>query len=149
MPKQQFACILTISGLNRRKNQFVLFDGLVPATVRGDRNKPWLACPGKEIPVGAGPFKATLEGTNHTRSYPLVRWLTEWFPVVSSIDSLIASGNELVQVYDQHISCLDRNGWLGDIGCEAVYYRNVGFALGRLAVNVGSDVLGAALEPGA
>jgi hypothetical protein len=107
-------------------------------------HEPGLLMPGyrMSIPVGAGVFKAQLEGTNHNRSYPLVRWLTEWFPGVSSADSLIGSANELIQVYDQHVGCLDRNGWLGDIGCEALYMRNIAFAFGRLAVNFSKDAIG-------
>lgn len=98
-----------------------------------------------QVPVGPTDFTATLEGTNHTRSYPLVRWLTEWVPGISSVDTVIGAANEFIQVFDEHSACLSRNGWLGDIGCEALYLRNVGFALGRLTVNATSDVLGAVL----
>jgi hypothetical protein len=106
---------------------------------------PGVLMPGYKarIPVGAGRFRARLEGTNFHRSYPLVRWLVETVPGISSYNSVLEASNELLELFDQHGACLARSGWAGDVACEALYQRNIAFALGRLGINVAGDLVGA------
>lgn len=90
------------------------------------------------IPIGPGAASITLHGTDHNRSYVLVRFLAGWVPTRTLVEiakSIPQLANELAAAYDTRIACVNRGNWLVDVKCEAIYLRDVGFALGRFGVN--------------
>ena len=90
-----------------------------------------------EFPVGAGAVTVGIAQTDHGRGYAIGRSLLAFIPdevLVAVPEKVIAMFNELLEVYDQHQACLSRSGPIGDLACEALYLRNVAFAIGRLVV---------------
>jgi hypothetical protein len=87
-----------------------------------------------EFPVRDAAVEVSLEKTDHGRGYVVLRTISTFLPdetIAGVPDKVVTMVNELVSVYDQHATCLQQKGPIGDIGCEALYYRNLAFAIGR------------------
>jgi hypothetical protein len=96
------------------------------------------------IPVGSAPASVRLGGADGT-NYVVIRALLTILPVdqvVSLVDNVGSFTTELKDVWSKYQTCTANNGWLGDLGCEAIYDRDVAFAAGRFAVHLGSAVAG-------
>jgi hypothetical protein len=97
-----------------------------------------------EFPVGDAAVNVRLAQTDHGRGYVVLRTLSTLLPdetIIGLPDKVVTMVNELVNVYDQHIVCLADKGPIGDIGCEALYYRNVLFAIGRQGIGLGGSAV--------
>lgn len=102
------------------------------------------------IPVGRGAATATLDGTDLATTYLVLRALSGVLPtqaITPLIDAVGQLGTELADAWSQYQNCTKSNGWLGRLGCEALYNRNVAFAVSRAVVHgAGGGLLSAVLN---
>lgn len=99
-----------------------------------------------KVKVGAGEAKVSIApaSTDIQKTYVITEALYKYVPVgglTGAAKALVDLVDELREVGDQHVKCLDRNNGWGDLGCTALLGRNVAFAFGRSALGFGSNVV--------
>ena len=87
--------------------------------------------------VGANAAKVRVElaSTKINEVYVVTKAIWSYVPGLSASRAIVDLVIELVDVGDQYIRCLKRNGFWGDIGCVALVGRNILFALGRASLS--------------
>jgi uncharacterized protein YndB with AHSA1/START domain len=102
------------------------------------------------VPIGSGAATVTVQGSTSGRTYLLVRALLGVLPldVVQAFSTAQALVGELNNDWQKYQNCRNSPpGFFGSLGCDAIYYRDVAFALGRAGVQFGaSAVVGAILN---
>jgi hypothetical protein len=102
------------------------------------------------VPIGSGTATLTVNGSTTDRTYLLVRALLGVLPidVVQKLSTAQALAGELTNDWQKYEDCRNSPpGFFGSLGCDAIYYRDVAFALGRAVVQFGaSAVVGAILN---
>jgi hypothetical protein len=112
--------------------------GLAALATRAIGGDELLFLPGDKITFQAGIGAATLrvKGSRHAGFYALATTLATFVPgksagVVGAFTDLV---KELNDVFEQYRTCLEGKNWVAQLGCRALFVRNVNFALGRAAV---------------
>jgi hypothetical protein len=102
------------------------------------------------LPIGSGAVTIAVQGSTSNRTYLLVRTLLGVLPVdvIQSFSTAQALVGELNNDWQKYENCRNSPpGFFGSLGCDAIYYRDVAFALGRAGVQFGaSAVVGAVLN---
>lgn len=109
-----------------------------------------LLMPGYQLRIPIGPDAASLRlaGTDLATTYAVLKTISSVLPtqaVTPIIDAVGQLATELVDVWSEHQACTARNGWLGKIGCDALYNRNVAFAVGRAVATGAAGAVTAAV----
>jgi hypothetical protein len=106
------------------------------------------------VPVGSGAAAIAVQGTTSNRTYVFVRTLLTVLPVdkiprfgeeLKSFASAQALVGELDNDWQKYENCRNSPGFFGALGCEAIYYRDVAFALGRAAADFATKSVVAAV----
>lgn len=100
---------------------------------------PRFVPPGYEIKVKVGKSGAhvSLSDTKDlTQGYAIVAALWKYAPGLEQAKTGADFITELVDVSRQARTCLDTNNNWGDIGCRALYLRNISFAIGRAGLTI-------------
>jgi hypothetical protein len=113
--------------------------GLAADATRLNSNDPRILLPGDTLRIEIGP-RAALFRVYDSRSagfYALALTLQTFVPgsgpaVIDSFTSLVS---ELNADFGQYKGCLAGKNWLEQIGCDALFTRNVNFAIARVAVS--------------
>lgn len=116
--------------------------GTIPSAVLSilGPHTPNLVPPGYQIavPVGAGEAKVSLSTTpDLTRGYAVIKIIWNYLPVGESAKAIADLVSELTDVSEQHTNCRNTNNNWGDIGCDALLYRNITFAVARAGIQGG------------
>lgn len=102
------------------------------------------------LPIGSGAATIAVQGSTSNRTYLLVRALLGVMPVgvIQGFSTAQALVGELNNDWQKYQNCRNSPpGFFGALGCDAIYYRDVAFALGRAGVQFGADaVVGAILN---
>lgn len=106
-----------------------------------DPAAPTLIMPGYQLalPVGENSVTFTVHGTRHNRTYVIVRALTAMLgagAVVDNAPTVVAFANEMSDVSDDYQNCKANGSLWQQVSCTAIYYRDINFAVGRLALSV-------------
>ena len=112
--------------------------GLAALATRAVGGDEPLFVPGDKLTFRAGVGAATVrvKGSKHAGFYALATTAATFFPgkpaaIVSAFTDLV---KELADVFEQYGTCLAGRNWVAQLGCRALFVRNVQFALGRAAV---------------
>jgi hypothetical protein len=124
--------------------------GLAADATRSRSNDPWIFLPGDalKIPLGSGSASFRVHGSQSAGYYALALTLQTFMPgagsaVLGAFTTLVA---ELDDDFVQYRDCLVGKNWIGQLGCNALQDRNIGFAFARAAVTgVASGAVGAVL----
>jgi hypothetical protein len=131
-----------LSGEHGTPTRFTQNAGTAEALVALGAPDPTTIPPGYvvRIPVGNGELGVHMAGSEANGNYPWIRFLTSVIPLGASYEVYsagIALGYELLTVVAEYSQCLDRNGFVGDIGCTITFSWNVDFAVTRLLTKAG------------
>jgi hypothetical protein len=126
--------------------------GLAADAVRRLSKDPDIFLPGDELtyPVGPGAGTLQIRGSSDNGSYAIATTIADFFPGkpaawVNSFTTLVA---ELDDDYAKYQKCIAGKNWIGQLGCDAVRTRDVGFAVGRAgASGFSTDLIEAILAP--
>jgi hypothetical protein len=104
-------------------------------TVAGDEV---IFLPGDKMTFPVGPGKATVQvaGSKHGGFYALATALGTFLPGRSAgaVGAFTDMIKELNDVFEKYRNCLAGKNWIGQLGCRALFVRDVEFAIGRAAV---------------
>lgn len=113
--------------------------GLAALATRSVAGDEVIFLPGDKLtfPIGAGVAKVGLKGSKHGGFFALATTLATFFPFKTgaAYESFTTMVTELGDVLEQYRTCLDGKNWLAQLGCRALFVRNVEFALTRAAVS--------------
>lgn len=99
---------------------------------------PGVLLPGYALAVEAGDGAlevAVLADYEIAKRYAYLDLLARSVPIASLGSAAVELVNELADAWDNDQDCRRGAGWAGEIKCEALYLRNVGFALARAGVD--------------
>lgn len=126
--------------------------GLAADAVRRLSRDPAIFLPGDELtyPVGSGDGTLRIRGSSDNGSYAIATTIADFFPGkpaawVNSFTTLVA---ELDDDYAKYQKCIAGKNWIGQLGCDAVRTRDVGFAVTRAGTSgFSTDLIEAILAP--
>lgn len=87
---------------------------------------------GSRIAVGEGEFTLRLQPEERiARRHALADAIATYVPLVGSAQAFVDLVNELDEVWENDQTCRSGANWAREIRCEAIYLRDLAFALGR------------------